>query len=139
MTQKHYEWNIEASTQKLPELQEEIESALKAAGCPLRTVMQISVVVEEVFANIAMYAYKPETGRADVRMEISGEPAVVTIRFADRGIPYDPLARQDPDLSLPAEAREIGGLGVYMTKRLMDEVRYEYSEGQNLLTLKKHF
>ena len=72
-------------------------------------------------------------------MEISGEPAVVTIRFADRGIPYDPLARQDPDLSLPAEAREIGGLGVYMTKRLMDEVRYEYSEGQNLLTLKKHF
>ena len=61
----------------------------------------------------------------------------MTIRFADRGTPYDPLARQDPDLSLPAEEREIGGLGIYMTKKLMDEVRYEYLDGQNILTLKK--
>ena len=75
MTQLHYEWNIEAATEKLPELQEAIESHLEAAGCPLKTMMEISVVVEEVFANIAMYAYAPGTGRADVRMNISGEPA----------------------------------------------------------------
>ena len=137
MTQLHDEWNIEAATGKLPELQEAIESRLEAAGCPLKTLMEISVVVEEVFANIAMYAYTPGTGRADVRMDISGDPAVVTIRFADRGIPYDPLARKDPDLSLPAEEREIGGLGIYMTKKLMDEVRYEYRDGQNILTLTK--
>ena len=137
MTGKVYEWNIEAAKEKLPELQELIESRLEAIECPLRTLMQISVVVEEVFANIASYAYESGRGRADVRMEISDEPAVVTLRFADRGIPYDPLKRRDPDLSLPAEEREIGGLGVYMTKKLMDEVRYEYRDGQNILTLKK--
>ena len=137
MTGKVYEWNIEAVKEKLPELQELIESRLEAIECPLRTLMQISVVVEEVFANIASYAYKSGRGRADICMEISDEPAVVTLRFADRGIPYDPLKRRDPDLSLPAEEREIGGLGVYMTKKLMDEVRYEYRDGQNILTLKK--
>ena len=63
--------------------------------------------------------------------------AFVTIRFADRGTPYDPLARQDPDLSLPAEEREIGGLGIYMIKKTMDELRYEYADGQNRLTLIK--
>ena len=72
-------------------------------------------------------------------MELSGDPAAVTLRFRDRGIPYDPLARQDPDITTPAEERQIGGLGILMTKKLMDEVRYEYRDGQNILTLKKKF
>ena len=99
--------------------------------------MQIEVAVEEIFVNIAQYAYAPETGDATVFAEVSGDPAVLTLRFSDGGIPYDPLARQDPDIGLPAEERDIGGLGVFMTKQFMDELHYEYRDGRNVLTMKK--
>lgn len=61
----------------------------------------------------------------------------MAITFVDHGVPYDPLAKEDPNVSLPAQDREIGGLGIFMTKRLMDEVKYEYRDGRNILTLKK--
>jgi anti-sigma regulatory factor (Ser/Thr protein kinase) len=73
-----------------------------------------------------------------VRVEISEDPLTVTITFVDHGIPYDPLAKEDPDLSLSAEDREIGGLGIFMTKKLMDDVSYDYIDGRNILTLKKN-
>ncbi len=99
--------------------------------------MQIELAVEEIFVNIANYAYAPEIGRATVRVSVSDDPLTVTITFIDRGVPYDPLKRSDPDVTLSAEEREIGGLGIFMTKKVMDEVAYEYKDGQNVLTLKK--
>ena len=99
--------------------------------------MQINLAVEEIFVNIASYAYRPETGKATVRFEVSEEPVTVTITFLDHGVPYDPLARQDPDVTLPAEERDIGGLGIFLTKQIMDDVSYEYCRGQNILRIKK--
>ena len=99
--------------------------------------MQILVAVEEIFVNIASYAFVPDQGNAIVRLEFSVSPVVVTITFMDNGIPFDPLQRRDPDVTLSAEERRIGGLGIFMTKKTMDSVDYEYKNGQNILRLKK--
>ena len=131
------ELEIDAEEAKLAEVQTFVEERLEAVDCPMKTLMQINVAVEEIFVNIASYAYVPEKGKAKVRVEISGEPVSVTITFEDRGIPYDPVAREDPDITLPASQRAIGGLGIFMTKQIMDDVAYEYRDGQNILTLKK--
>ena len=131
------ELTLAAALENLDTVQSFVAEALERAGCPLRTQMQIEVAVEEIFVNIAQYAYAPETGDVTVFAEVSGDPAVLTLRFSDGGIPYDPLARQDPDIGLPAEERDIGGLGVYMTKQFMDELHYEYRDGRNVLTMKK--
>ncbi len=133
------ELEIEAETGNLEEVQAFIGERLEAGGCPPKTAMQIGVAVEEIFVNIANYAYAPGQGSATVRVEVDDDPLTVTITFIDHGMPYDPLARVDPDTSLPAEAREIGGLGVFMTKKLMDDIAYEYRDGQNILTMKKNW
>lgn len=99
--------------------------------------MQIDVAVEELFVNIAQYAYAPGIGVATIRLEIQEDPFVVVITFIDNGIPYNPLAKEDPDITLSAEERPIGGLGIYMVKKSMDEVSYEYKDGQNILRIKK--
>ena len=132
------ELDIVAEDENLDEVQAFVEERLADSGCSMKAQMQIAVVVEEVFVNIAHYAYAPDTGRAKLNTEISGDPRAITITFTDRGIPYDPLAKPDPDLSLPASEREIGGLGILMTKKFMDDVSYEYRDGQNILSLKKN-
>ena len=132
------ELELEAVLENLAEVQAFVEEHLEAADCPMKARMQISLAVEEIFVNIARYAYAPEKGNAAVRVEISDAPVSVTLTFVDNGVPYDPLAKQDPDVSLPAQERDIGGLGIFMTKKVMDDVAYEYRDGQNILTLKKH-
>ena len=114
-----------------------VDEHLEEAGCPMKAQMQIDLAVEEIFINIANYAYRPNKGNATIRVEVSENPLQVALTFVDRGVPYDPLARQDPDITLPAEQREIGGLGIFLVKQTMDDVTYEYKDGQNILTLKK--
>ncbi len=132
------ELELEAVTENLQEVQTFVEDHLEASGCSMKAQMQIGVAVEEIFVNIANYAYHPDKGNATVRVEVSGDPVCVTITFVDHGVPYDPLAKDDPDVTLSADDREIGGLGIFMTKRIMDDVAYEYKDGQNILTLKKN-
>ena len=132
------EMEIEALTENLPEVQAFVKERLKATDCPPKAKMQIALAVEEIFINIASYAYAPDKGKATVRVEVSEDPVTVTITFVDHGMPYDPVAREDPDISLPAEQRDAGGLGIFMTKKVMDDVSYEYRDGQNILTLKKN-
>ena len=131
------ELEIEATTENLAEVQDFVRRQLEKIDCSPRAQMQFELAVEEIFVNIASYAYTPDKGSATVRVELSEEPTTVTITFIDHGVPYDPLAREDPDLSLAAEDREIGGLGIFLTKNSMDDVSYEYKNGQNILTLKK--
>ena len=131
------ELTVDAVTENLPRVQSFVDEHLEMAGCPMKTQIQIGVVVEEIFVNIAHYAYAPDTGRATVCVEVSEEPARVTIVFLDSGIPYNPLARPDPDVTLPAKERPVGGLGIYITKKTMDSVSYEYRDGKNILTLQK--
>ncbi|MCR5134681.1 MAG: ATP-binding protein [Clostridiales bacterium] len=131
------EMEIEAVGENLAKVMSFVDEHLEEAGCPMRAQMQIDLAVEEIFVNIANYAYRPDKGNATIRVEVSENPLQVTLTFVDRGVPYDPLARQDPDVSLPAEQREIGGLGIFLVKQTMDDVTYEYKDGQNILTLKK--
>ena len=128
----------------LPAAVENIEKAvafvngqLEAAGCPPKTMIQIDVAIDELFGNIAHYAYGKDTGDATVRVEVTEEPAVI-ITFIDNGIPYNPLKKPDPDVTKDLEEREIGGLGIFMVKKSMDDITYEYKEGQNILRIKKY-
>ena len=134
---KQHTLTIEAAVKNLEAVQAFVDERLEAVGCSVKAQMQIDVAVEEIFVNIASYAYAPGTGDAAVCVELPENGSSVTISFTDRGKAYDPLSRDDPDISLPAEQRDVGGLGILMTKKLMDEVSYEYKDGQNVLTMKK--
>ena len=131
------ELEIQALTDNLPQVLAFVDEQLEAADCPMKIQMQIDIAVEEIFVNIAHYAYAPEVGNAIIRIETFTDPPEVDITFIDSGIPYDPLAKADPDITLSAEERQIGGLGIFMVKKSMDDVRYEYLDGHNVLTLKK--
>ncbi len=116
-----------------------INEELEACDCPMKVSMQVAIAVEEIFVNIAHYAYTPGEGDATVAYGVDGNPRCITIRFEDSGMPYNPLEREDPDVTLSAEERDIGGLGVFMVKKTMSSVEYEHKGGKNILTLKKEF
>ena len=101
--------------------------------------MQIDIAVEEIFVNIANYAYGDNVGIVMIRSKVSAEPYSITITFIDNGVSYDPLSKPDPDVTLSAEDRQIGGLGIYMVKKNMDSIDYQYLDGQNILTLTKRW
>ena len=103
----------------------------------MKVQMQLDVAVEELYVNIAHYAYAPGTGEATVSIDITQDPLNVTITFKDSGIPFDPTAKADPDVTLSAQERQIGGLGIYMAKKGTDEMKYEYKDGQNILSISK--
>ena len=128
---------IEAALDNLDEVLAFVDQRLEENECPMKVQTQIDIAVEEIFVNIASYAYSPGKGNAEIGVEVSDDPLEVTIRFADSGIPYDPLAKEDPDITLPAEERPIGGLGIYMVKKSMDYVEYEHKDGQNIFIIRK--
>ena len=132
------EIHIEATIDNIPTVTAWVDEQLEALNCPMKAQMQIDIAIDELFSNIARYAYNPETGPATVRVEVIKEPLAVVITFIDKGIPYDPLKQEDPNTKLPIEEREVGGLGIYMVKKTMDEVTYSYKDGQNILTIKKN-
>lgn len=127
---------IEAKVENLNAVTEFIETQLEAADCPMKIQMQIELAVEELFVNIASYAYAPDTGLAVITAELT-EDGVFRIVFEDSGVPYDPLAKPDPDVNLSAAERAIGGLGIFMVKKSMDNMYYEYRGGRNVLTVEK--
>ena len=114
-----------------------IQKKLEAIDCPKRARMQMKLAVEEIFVNISSYAYHPEVGQAEVGVDIDGDPPIVTIRFLDQGRPFNPLEKPDADITLSAQDREIGGLGILLVKKIMDQVDYAYENGKNILTIKK--
>ncbi len=132
------ELKIEASVDKLNEVLAFVDEELEKLDCPVKVQLQIDVAVEELFVNIAHYAYGDKTGDAVIRTD-SSEPGSITVTFMDSGKPYDPLAKEDPDITLDADDRPIGGLGIFMVKKSMDEMVYNYSDGKNILKIKKNF
>lgn len=112
-----------------------VEAALEKIDCPMKSVMQITVCVEEMFVNVASYAYKGTTG--EITLAIDDENDTVAITLTDHGIPFDPLAKEDPDITLSAEERNIGGLGIFMVKKSMNEVHYERKNDMNIFTMVK--
>ena len=132
------EITVPAALGELGRVTDFINEELEAQGCPLKAQLQIDIAVEEIYVNIAHYAYHPEVGEATVRCAVGGDPLQVEIQFLDSGTPYNPLAKEDPDTSLSAEERQIGGLGIYMVKKSMDHITYNYEDGKNVLTIKKN-
>ncbi|MBQ2662597.1 MAG: ATP-binding protein [Clostridia bacterium] len=130
------EITIEAITDNLDDVIAFVSGELENFGCSVKLQMQIELSVEEIFVNIAHYAYTQEVGMATICVDIDSEN-MMSLTFTDRGVPYDPLKKPDPDITLSAEDRQIGGLGIFMVKKYMDDVIYEYKDGQNVLTLKK--
>lgn len=131
---------IPAEIDRLGEVQDFITAFLEDLGCPMKALLQIQMAAEEIFVNIAHYAYAPGRGSATVECEALGDgPAGVAVRFIDAGTPYNPLGQTDPDTGLSADEREIGGLGVFMVKKTMDDVWYAYEGGHNILGFKKYF
>lgn len=131
------ELTIDATVENIAQVTAFVDEQLEELNCPMKAQMQIDVAIDELFGNIAHYAYHPDVGSATVRVEVTQDPVAVIITFIDNGVQYDPLAREDPDITLSAEERKIGGLGIYMVKKSMDEIAYEYKDGQNILTIKK--
>ena len=128
---------VSATIESIPEVTAFVDEQLEQLDCPIKTQMQVDVAIDELFSNIAYYAYNPEIGSATVRVEVTEDPIAVVITFIDNGVPYDPLAKADPDVTLSIEERGIGGLGIYMVKKTMDDISYEYKDGQNILKIKK--
>lgn len=131
------ELTIPATVENIEKVTEFVNGQLEEINCPIKAKMQIDIAIDELFGNIAHYAYKPETGPATVRVEVTEAPISVIVTFIDHGIPYDPLKKYDPDVTLSAEERAIGGLGIFMVKKTMDEITYEYKDGQNILSIRK--
>ena len=132
------ELTLAATVENIETVTEFVNAQLELMDCPIKAQMQIDIAIDELFGNIAHYAYNPEVGNATVRVEVSEAPLAVIITFIDNGVPYDPLGKDDPDITLSAEEREIGGLGIYMVKQSMDKITYEYKDGQNILKIKKN-
>ncbi|SEF45410.1 Anti-sigma regulatory factor (Ser/Thr protein kinase) [Eubacterium ruminantium] len=135
MEQKFHRIEIQALIENLETVQDFVLSEIEGAACPMKKEMQIKLAVEEIFVNIAHYAYKGEVGM--VVIETLFDDGNLSITFTDKGIPYDPLNKEDPDTTLAPEDRQIGGLGIFLVKKLMDDVQYEYSDGCNKLKLVK--
>ena len=128
---------IEAVVENLEVVNSFIHKFIEQFHCSKRSIMQLDLVVEEIFVNIANYAYAPNTGLAKIQLNIKTEPLSISLTFFDNGIPYNPLDKEDPNINLSLEDRQIGGLGIYLTKNLVDDISYHYIDGQNVLQFTK--
>ena len=131
------ELTLAATVENIETVTNFVNEQLEALACPVKAQMQINIAIDELFGNIAQYAYKPDVGEVTVRVEVIDEPLSVVITFIDGGIPFDPLAAAEPDTALSAEARALGGLGIFMVRKTMDEVAYRYENGSNILSIRK--
>ena len=128
-----------AELDSIPALTEQVDIFLEEAECPMKAQMQLDIAIDEIFSNIAHYAYGADRGMADVQIERVTDPDGVIIRFMDSGQPYNPLLHENPDITLSAEERDIGGLGIFMVKKTMDGMEYEFKDNKNILTIRKNF
>ena len=129
----------------LPAVIESIETAtdfvngvLEDVGCSMRAQMQLAIALDELMSNVAHYAYKSGQGDVTVSIEILKDPKRAVLTLTEEGAPYNPLEKEDPDVTLSAEKRKIGGLGIFIVKRSMDDMTYEYKDGKNIVTVVKY-
>lgn len=115
-----------------------VEEQLSLYNCPPKVLYQIEVAIEEIFVNIVRYAELTDDKGIEIRCEVRPDPLCVIIQFLDQGIPFDPLAKDDPDISPEGIMDREGGLGIFMVKQMMDDVSYSYENGKNTLTIQKN-
>jgi serine/threonine-protein kinase RsbW len=125
---------VDAVVENLDKVLEFVNESLEESNCSMKLMTQINIAVEEIFVNISTYAYNPEVGGTTIRICISDE---VVIEFEDNGKPYNPLLKIDPDITTSVEERDIGGLGIFMVKKIMDSVEYDNKDNKNILRISK--
>ena len=131
------ELTLKATLENIPRVTEFIDQLLEERDCPMKAQMQIDVAIDELFGNIAHYAYGEGTGDATVRFDFDEESRMASIAFVDGGVPFNPLAQEDPDVTLSAEERKVGGLGIFLVRKTMDRLEYKHENGYNTLTVWK--
>ena len=128
---------VQAELDQLPAVLSFVDEHLEEAGCSMKAQIQVDLAIEELYVNIAHYAYRGKKGEAQISVRLDPEERIFEIEFRDSGVPFDPLAKPDPDITLSAEERRIGGLGIFMAKKNLDELSYARENGQNVLTARK--
>ena len=131
------EITVDATIENMDTVTAFVDDFLDQIACPMKSRIQINIVIDEIFGNICHYAYKDSIGAVTVRVESGNTPKAVFLTFTDTGIPYNPLETEDPDITSSSEERKIGGLGIYLVKKNMDEMKYEYVNQQNRLWMEK--
>lgn len=131
------EITVDATIDNVQTITDFVDERLEEMNCPVKAQMQIDIVIDELCSNVARYAYADRTGKVTVSVDTVDKPMKVWLTFTDEGVPYNPLAKEDPDITLSAEERKLGGLGIYMVKKMMDEFHYEYKDGKNIVTVCK--
>lgn len=129
---------VRATFDQVKPVMDFVNDRLAELGCSEQVRVHVDIAIDELFGNIVRYAYNPEGGPVTVRVEVEDDPLCVIISFIDKGVPYDPLSAEFVDtIHLPAKERPIGGLGLFMVKKIMDNISYTYRDGQNILTIRK--
>ena len=128
---------MDADIGNIARVTEFVDAELESNGCSLKAQMQIDVAIDEIMSNVAFYGYPQGEGQIRVSVDFPGNEAKVIIAFEDNGIPFNPLEKDDPDVTLSADERKIGGLGIFLVKNTMDDVRYERKDNKNILTIEK--
>ncbi len=131
------EITVDATIDNVQTITDFVDERLEEMNCPVKAQMQLNIVIDELCSNVARYAYSDKTGKVTVSVDTVDKPMKVWLTFTDEGVPYNPLAKEDPDITLSVEERKLGGLGIYMVKKMMDEFRYEYKDGKNIVTVCK--
>lgn len=129
----------EGKIEDIPSVTAFVEEKLEPMDCPYKVVLQLGMVIDEVYSNIVRYGYKNTQGPVTVTLEECQGPHGVILSFVDEGIPYNPVIKEDPDVTLSAEERQIGGLGIFMVKKFTDDMTYEYKNDKNVLKIRKNF
>lgn len=128
---------LEATIENIGKVTDFVDDFLEEYQCPFKSKMQIDIAIDELFGNIANYTYGDQTGEATVCVEWNESNSFITISFIDQGIPFNPLETEEPDITLSVEERKIGGLGIHLVKKNMDEIEYQYVDGKNRLKISK--
>ena len=136
-TMNSHTFILEAVPENFAAAQEQVRAFLAPCSCSMRTLLELDMLVEEIFINIASYAYPDKRGTATIDLALNDKKDAITITFRDSGIPYNPLEKPSPDLSSPASARQIGGLGIFLVQKYADQLSYVYEDGENRLSLRK--
>lgn len=133
------ELTVSSGEENLPLILDAMDGELETAGVDGKTRMRLQIAVEEIYVNIVRHAFPGNEGEVAFRIWLEREPSRIALQLRDSGIPFDPTAKEEPDVTLPADQREVGGLGIFLAKKNVDRMEYEYRDGHNILTMYKSF
>lgn len=129
---------VKAVIESIPTVTDFVDKILEEHSCDMKAKIQIDIAIDEILGNISQYAYESDDGDVSVSIQLEETPKRAIITFIDSGVPYNPITTEEPDTSLSAEERKVGGLGIFMVKKTMDDMTYEYTNNCNILRITKN-